>query len=480
MVYYGAGPASLADTATVYVTTDGADTRDGTTWETAVATYAKAVSLLPVKNGVTVGIIQFGAGTFTVASGASPAINITATQYITLQGLALTQAYTSGVTPVYLTAISDTGTGDTVHMAGTNAEAQYQQIKNIAFTTTTAANAFVGTNIGTQSLVNVTADGYSVTGYTFNNDIGGPLTGVIATRCGSSGSSSVTGGFYFKTTPNYAVEMNGCAAVGCAGFGVYAAGGQSMQMYDCVFQGTVSSAATGSGAGFYVGGSGNGLGPYTFYSGWFEGNQTYGFDTNQTLPIIEFYGCNFLGVSTQVAGINQTSGGIVLVDGCNFQGNMGESILNPNQFQLTWRGCLAAETNFVNGGSFGNVPRLAANNNGQWGAAGTVSFYAQSLSSNGAVTFFPGIGKHQSMTLTANATSSSIDTANYPAARGAEMTISWIQGAGGSHTYAWPANCKFAGGAAPVASTTAGYEDNVTFRYDGTNWLELSRSVGVH
>jgi hypothetical protein len=76
-------------------------------------------------------------------------------------------------------------------------------------------------------------------------------------------------------------------------------------------------------------------------------------------------------------------------------------------------------------------------------------------------------------TLNANATSSSITNA----APGQVLTISWLQGAGGSFTYAWPANCKFAGGAAPTPSTTAGIRDTVTFYYDGTNWHEVSRSV---
>lgn len=49
-----------------------------------------------------------------------------------------------------------------------------------------------------------------------------------------------------------------------------------------------------------------------------------------------------------------------------------------------------------------------------------------------------------------------------------------------SGTVAWPANCKFVGAAAPTTSVTANFRDSVTFLYNGTNWNEIARSVGVH
>lgn len=100
----------------------------------------------------------------------------------------------------------------------------------------------------------------------------------------------------------------------------------------------------------------------------------------------------------------------------------------------------------------------------------------QTLGSNGAVTFNASTGEMFVETLNANATSSQLTSV---AGTGEVVTISWIQGAAAPFTYAWPANCKFAGGSAPAASTIAGYEDNVTFRYDGANWLEIARAVGV-
>jgi hypothetical protein len=59
------------------------------------------------------------------------------------------------------------------------------------------------------------------------------------------------------------------------------------------------------------------------------------------------------------------------------------------------------------------------------------------------------------------------------------MTVEFLQDATGSRTVSWPANYKFAGGAAPVLSTAANWSDSLTARYDGTNWREVSRAIGI-
>lgn len=61
--------------------------------------------------------------------------------------------------------------------------------------------------------------------------------------------------------------------------------------------------------------------------------------------------------------------------------------------------------------------------------------------------------------------------------RGQLLTVLLTQGAGSYTVAGWPASFKFAGGAAPVFSTTAGRTGTVVFRYDGTNWQEQSRSL---
>jgi hypothetical protein len=99
----------------------------------------------------------------------------------------------------------------------------------------------------------------------------------------------------------------------------------------------------------------------------------------------------------------------------------------------------------------------------------------QTLAANGAVTINCNLGNIATVTLNANATSSTFSNA----VTGQVLTVEWIQGTG-TNTYAWPASCKFAGGAAPTASTSVGFLDSVTFEFNGASWIETSRSVGVH
>lgn len=101
------------------------------------------------------------------------------------------------------------------------------------------------------------------------------------------------------------------------------------------------------------------------------------------------------------------------------------------------------------------------------------SVTSTTLSSNGAATFYSTIGDHKYV-LQANATSSTISGGT----TGQLLTLIWQQDSTGGRTYAWPTNCRFAGGSAP-SNTTASTRTSVTFEFDGTNWLELSRSVGV-
>ena len=97
----------------------------------------------------------------------------------------------------------------------------------------------------------------------------------------------------------------------------------------------------------------------------------------------------------------------------------------------------------------------------------------QTLSSNGSVSFNAQMGDHR-CTLQANATSSIISGAS----TGQLLTVTWQQDGAGGRTYSWPANCRFAGGTAP-SDTTASTRTTVSFEYDGSNWLELSRAVAV-
>jgi hypothetical protein len=54
-----------------------------------------------------------------------------------------------------------------------------------------------------------------------------------------------------------------------------------------------------------------------------------------------------------------------------------------------------------------------------------------------------------------------------------------IQDGTGSRTISWNSVFDFTGGVAPTLSTAAGAKDIITWRSDGTNMLEVGRSLGV-
>jgi hypothetical protein len=101
---------------------------------------------------------------------------------------------------------------------------------------------------------------------------------------------------------------------------------------------------------------------------------------------------------------------------------------------------------------------------------------SQTLSDNGSVIIDASTGMTHVIALAGDATSSTITKP----VEGQQLTIIWKQDAVGDRAYAWPANCKFANGAPPDASTTVGYQDSVTFVFDGTYWLEVSRAPAIH
>jgi len=99
----------------------------------------------------------------------------------------------------------------------------------------------------------------------------------------------------------------------------------------------------------------------------------------------------------------------------------------------------------------------------------------QTLASSGAVAIDASTCDTVKVTLNASATSSTITNGTL----GQRLLVCLIQGTGGSKTFTWPTNCKFAGAAAPTLSTAATYNDCVHFVYDGTNWNEFSRSLAL-
>lgn len=80
------------------------------------------------------------------------------------------------------------------------------------------------------------------------------------------------------------------------------------------------------------------------------------------------------------------------------------------------------------------------------------------------------------VTLTANMTSLTFSNPNSDTV----YELHLVQDATGSRTLAGSAaNIKWAGGAAPTLTTTPGKRDIFRFRYDGTNYYEISRTMNL-
>ena len=87
-------------------------------------------------------------------------------------------------------------------------------------------------------------------------------------------------------------------------------------------------------------------------------------------------------------------------------------------------------------------------------------------------------GDVQTLTLTANVTSSTITIGSGSLFNGAILILWLVQDGTGSRTFAWPSDVKLAGGAFTL-TTTADKRDSIILQYDGTNWYELSRTINL-
>jgi hypothetical protein len=92
---------------------------------------------------------------------------------------------------------------------------------------------------------------------------------------------------------------------------------------------------------------------------------------------------------------------------------------------------------------------------------------------SGATTFNRANGAYQTSTLIGNVTAS-LASGTSP---GDTMTLELTQDGTGGRTITWPSGFKRAGGSLTL-STAAGAIDTVTMRWNGTNWVEVSRALG--
>jgi hypothetical protein len=111
--------------------------------------------------------------------------------------------------------------------------------------------------------------------------------------------------------------------------------------------------------------------------------------------------------------------------------------------------------------------------NGQNIVLGSNTSYSQG-NITGATTFNSYNGTTIYATLTGNVTA----TISNGSHKGEVLRLALTQDGTGSRTITWPSNFKKAGGSLTL-STAASATDIVTMQYNGTNWIEVSRSLNV-
>ncbi len=115
---------------------------------------------------------------------------------------------------------------------------------------------------------------------------------------------------------------------------------------------------------------------------------------------------------------------------------------------------------------------IAANDLGDTGGGGATEVLYALGSRTGAFTVDYANGGVQTVTLTGAIT----PTIPAPDQIGRDLTLVITQDATGGRTITWPVNVKLAAGALRL-STAAGAVDMVSFRWDGANWRERTRSM---
>lgn len=476
---------SLAQKATVYVTTGGSDGNDGLSWATAKLTVQAAINALPTTSSIQGGIVEVGYGKFTV----STPIVIASTQNVWLRGRGPGQAFDSTnnqTTPVYTTELHNSGTGDLLQITGPSNFGPAGSPTNTGVAVSDMS--LTGTSSSTYGinatytegirLENLNIDQHGVFGIRQSKVFGMLLRNVYISRCGTVGASTPTGGHFLDpslgSNPGVNYLYSECALN--FGYGIYDGGSPTtstgMVLSHSVFQNNAASAKAASGVGLFSGGN------WAAFGCDFEANALYNIYA-ETGGQGALFGCDVLGDSVSTSGIynGHSAGSVLAVHGCRFAGHSSYSINNASENFVSWTACTSSDSAGFMFNAAGNVipaDGLAPSVTGTTGGLLT-GFFPQTLASNGAVTLFPSAGLN-AVTLNANATSSV--AAIGPPGQFLDLTL--IQGAGGSHTWAWFTNVKWVGASAPTISTTAAFQDNFRFVSDGTNWRECYRAIGTH
>lgn len=478
-------PGSVAKTdpsqGVVYVTIGGDDSNDGRSWGSAKATIQAAIDALPVIAPNTGGTVEVGHGDFTITE---PITILLADeqQGVTVRGRGIghERSYNAETTKesYHPTRIINNGTGDAIHILGVeNSTIESEQlygtrIEDIAVIgSSTTGNGVVIEDAPRTTLCRVACEAHGKWGCLASNSYWLRFEQLYCIKNGVEAGNENTGGLRLGASAvANAVLVVDSILNGNFGVGVSLAGESATFINTDMSRNKKKSESHGFGAIVKGELSANFLGCF------FEANDETQLVNSGGAPV-SVIGCLFTGDSASRFGIASYAGPTNIV-GCRFEGHLKESVESYPNPTLYAVGNSSTDPYFTKTYESGGVviPATAAYGVVNFGAQSAARVIAHKLTVAGAMTINANEGDGHEILLSAEASSSSISGG----APGQRLTIEWVQDATGSRVYEWPANCKFAGGAAPASSIGAGYRDSVTFRYDGTNWYETSRAVGVH
>jgi hypothetical protein len=472
---------SISGTATLYVASGGSNSNSCMSWQTPCATIQAAIELLP-PNG---GIIEVGYGTFSCFT-----IDNSSTGYrigVHIRGRGIGSFWNPAGTGngqyqpgQHATIIANTSSNtDCITLRGSTAGGGFQYpehflLEDLAVQgTASTRDGIVVDHAPHLTLRRVVSQGNGRYGINIANSYWVFFDTVRAVYNGSDGLVTAYPVNAFEIQ-NGIFDLND-------GNGATFGSGEAVTSISTDF-------SRNGGAGVIVS---NG-GPYSFISDFFEGNATVGITQSAGGGTYSVLYSSFPGDNAQQYGISSVS-------------SSDEWVIVGNNFTGGDRYC---SIEFRGGEPSGYIANNQAQNEGTAGAPWTNCFivddvqeharvyaptssapgrtyqlqqvYSQTLASPGSITIDRNTGQAQVIML--NASQGPNPTAIKNGHQGDLLTIEWVQGPGGGFGYVWPSNCKFANGAAPVASTITGYRDSVTFRYDAasSDWSEVSRAVAVH
>jgi hypothetical protein len=348
-VTYNTGPATWSDTHCV--------SGDVGSYVLGLGINGRAPQILTVTAGVSFTTDIPPQGTVSAASMLIVLLAFVLPEGVTVQGMGaatLTGGAGWGSSQIETTKILDSGTGITclIRGAAVNQSAKFG-LKDMAIwgsSNSTMMGLFVSNNSWFLKCDNVDFCYHGICGAALDDNMNSDdFRDCLFLGNGKVGATGYTGGVltsYFQNISSAAVCFYNCFFDQNYGWGIAAGSGvgaYGVTLYDCQFNVTHASAATGSGASAWLA-SGSGWGDSQIVGGWSESAALYDLVTNNTVTVIGFH------LYSPTAYAWQINNGPCNAIGCWFANHTTASITGTGGWNISWVGCNVGDPYFYSGG----------------------------------------------------------------------------------------------------------------------------------